>query len=123
MRERYAVRIPTPPPFHNKGNWIFSLAQLGRYLAEQAEELGAMVLPETDAQTLLVSDGAVRGVVTGDKGLDRDGEPTRQLRARRRDPRRATVLSEGTQGHLTARAQRGTSACAAGTPRSGRARA
>ena len=86
MRPGYGVRIPTPPPFHNKGNWIFSLAQLGRHLAEQAEELGAMVLPETDAQTLLVSDGAVRGVVTGDKGLGRDGEPSRELRARRRDP-------------------------------------
>ncbi len=90
----YAVRIPTPPPFHNKGNWIFSLAQLGRHLAEQAEELGAMVLPETDAHTLLVADGAVRGVVTGDKGLGREGEPLgtyepdrRSTPARRCSPR------------------------------------
>ncbi len=56
-----------------RATWIFSLRQLGRHLAERAEELGAMVLPETDAQQLLVSDGAVRGVRTGDKGLGRDG--------------------------------------------------
>src|SRR5712691_11366949 len=38
MREGFAAHIPTPPPFHNKGIWIFSLAQLGRYMAEQAEQ-------------------------------------------------------------------------------------
>ena len=94
--------IPTPPPFHNKGNWIFSLSQLGRYLGEQAEELGAMLLPETDAQKLLVSDGAVRGVMTGDKGLDRDGEPGASYEPGAEIHARATVLSEGTQGHLIA---------------------
>ena len=102
MRPGYGVRIPTPPPFHNKGNWIFSLAQLGRYLAEQAEELGAMVLPETDAHTLLVGDGAVRGVVTGAKGLGREGEPLGTYEPGSEIHARATVLSEGTQGHLTA---------------------
>ncbi|MEP6642155.1 MAG: electron-transfer flavoprotein:ubiquinone oxidoreductase [Gaiellales bacterium] len=102
MRPRYGIRIPTPPPFHNKGNWIFSLAQLGRYLAGRAEELGVMVLPETDAHTLLIGDGAVRGVVTGDKGLGRAGEPLSTYEPGSEIHARATVLSEGTQGHLTA---------------------
>jgi electron-transferring-flavoprotein dehydrogenase len=101
MRPRYGIRIPTPPPFHNKGNWIFSLAQLGRYLAEQAEGLGTMLLPETDAHTLLVSDGAVRGVITGAKGLGRDGEPTASFEPGAEIHAQATVLAEGTQGHLT----------------------
>jgi len=101
MRPGYGIRIPTPPPFHNKGNWIFSLAQLGRYLADQAESLGTMLLPETDAHTLLVSDGAVRGVVTGSKGLGRDGEPTSSFEPGAEIHARATVLAEGTQGHLT----------------------
>ena len=100
MRPGYGVRLPTPPPFHNKGNWIFSLAQLGRYLGEQAEELGAMVLPETAAQMLLVDGGAVRGVVTGDKGLDREGRPTAAYEPGVEIRARATVLCEGTQGHL-----------------------
>src|SRR6478735_8490653 len=94
MRERHAIRIPTPPPFHNKGNWIFSLAQLGRHLAERAEELGVMVLPETDAHTLLVSDGAVRGIVTGDKGLDRDGQPLGTYEPGAEIHAKATVLAE-----------------------------
>jgi electron-transferring-flavoprotein dehydrogenase len=97
---RRALRLPTPPPFHNKGNWIFSLSRLTRWMAEQAEELGVMVLPETTAQTLLVSDGGVRGVRTAAMGLGRRGEekpgsapPTEVLA-------HATVLAEGTQGHL-----------------------
>ena len=44
-----ALRLPTPPPFHNKGNHVFSLSRLARYLGEQAEELGVTLLPETDA--------------------------------------------------------------------------
>jgi electron-transferring-flavoprotein dehydrogenase len=100
MSKSYEVRIPTPPPFHNKGNLVFSLSQLGRHLAEQAEELGVMVLPETDAQRLLVSGGAVRGVKTGDKGLGRDGEPLGSWEPGVEVQAQATVLSEGTQGHL-----------------------
>ena len=100
MRRSFEIRIPTPPPFHNKGNLVFSLSQLGRHLAELAEGLNVMVLPESDAQRLLVSDGAVRGVKTGDKGLDRDGEPTGSYEPGVEVHAQATVLSEGTQGHL-----------------------
>ena len=100
MSKSFEVRIPTPPPFHNKGNLVFSLSQLGRHMAEQAEELGAMVLPETDAQRLLVADGAVRGVKTGDKGLGREGEPLGSYEPGVEVHAQATVLAEGTQGHL-----------------------
>jgi electron-transferring-flavoprotein dehydrogenase len=93
--------VPPPPPMRNHGNWIFSLSQLGRFLGERAEEGGAMILPETTAQKLLVSHGRVVGVRTGDKGRNRDGgelanfEPGSDLVAK------VTVLAEGTQGHLT----------------------
>ena len=100
MTKGFELRIPTPPPFHNKGNLIFSLSQLGRHLADRAEQLGVMVLPETDAQRLLVSKGAVRGVKTGDKGLGREGEPLAAFEPGVEVHARATVLSEGTQGHL-----------------------
>ena len=59
-----------------------------------------MVLPETDAQRLLVSKGAVRGVKTGDKGLGREGEPLAAYEPGVEVHAQATVLSEGTQGHL-----------------------
>jgi electron-transferring-flavoprotein dehydrogenase len=100
MTKGFEFRIPTPPPFHNKGNLVFSLSQLGRHLADRAEQLGVMVLPETDAQRLLVSNGAVRGVKTGDKGLGREGEPLAAYEPGVEVHARATVLSEGTQGHL-----------------------
>src|SRR5438552_1254386 len=69
-----AVRIPTPPTMKNGGNVIASLSVLGRWLAEQAEEGGAMLLPETSAVQLLAGDGRVRGVRTGDKGRGREGQ-------------------------------------------------
>jgi electron-transferring-flavoprotein dehydrogenase len=100
MTKGFELRIPTPPPFHNKGNLIFSLSQLGRHLADRAEQLGVMVLPETDAQRLLVAKGAVRGVKTGAKGLGREGEPLAAFEPGVEVHARATVLSEGTQGHL-----------------------
>ena len=100
MRRGYELRIPTPPPFHNKGNLVFSVSRLGRHLAELAEELGVMVLPETDAQKLLVSGDVVRGIRTGDKGLGREGEPLSTYEPGVEIHAQATILSEGTQGHL-----------------------
>src|SRR3954468_9822213 len=101
MREGFELRIPTPPPFHNKGNLVFSLSQLGRHLADRAEALGVMVLPETDAQRLLVDGDAVTGVRTGDKGLERDGEPAGSWEPGVEVHAQTTVLAEGTQGHLS----------------------
>jgi electron-transferring-flavoprotein dehydrogenase len=99
-----SVRLPTPPPFHNKGNHVFSLSRLARALAEQAEELGVMLLPETDAQALLVADGAVRGVRTGDKGRTRDGSPGPGFEPGAELHAGTTVLADGVQGLLTSAA-------------------
>jgi electron-transferring-flavoprotein dehydrogenase len=98
---RSAVRIPTPPTMKNDGNYVASLSQLGRWLAEQAEEAGAMILPETSAEKLLVADGRVRGVHTGDKGRGRDGQELGNFEPGADVVARVTVLAEGTQGHLT----------------------
>ena len=101
-----AVRIPTPPTMRNEQNYVVSLSQLGRFLAEQAEAVGATILPETDAQRLLVDDGRVQGVRTGDKGRGRDGEPLSNFEPGADIVSRVTVLAEGAQGHLTAAALR-----------------
>jgi len=85
----------------NHGNWIFSLSQLGRWLAERAEEGGAMILPETAGDKLLVSHGRVVGVRSGDKGRGRDGEPMGNYEPGADLVAKITVLAEGTQGHLT----------------------
>ena len=96
-----AFRIPTPPTMKNDGNYVASLSRLGRWLAEQAEAGGAMILPETAADKLLVADGRARGVRTGDKGRGRDGEPLGNFEPGADVVARVTVLAEGTQGHLT----------------------
>jgi electron-transferring-flavoprotein dehydrogenase len=96
-----AVRIPTPPTMKNDGNVVASLSRFGRWLAQEAEEAGAMILPETPAQKLLAGDGRVRGVRTGDKGRGRDGEPLANYEPGADVIARVTVLAEGTQGHLT----------------------
>ena len=99
-RER-AVRIPTPPTMRNHGNFVASLSQLGRWLAEQAEEGGATILPETSAAKLLLTDGRVQGVRTGDRGRDRAGGELANFEPGSDVLGRVTVLAEGTQGHLT----------------------
>jgi electron-transferring-flavoprotein dehydrogenase len=96
-----SVRIPPPPTMRNHGNYVVSVSQLARFLAEQAEAAGVAVLPEADAQKLLVADGLVRGVRTGDKGLGRDGKPLGAYEPGSDIAARVTVLAEGTQGHLT----------------------
>jgi electron-transferring-flavoprotein dehydrogenase len=98
---RNSLRIPPPPTMRNHGNWIFSLSQLGRWLAERAEEGGAMILPETAAEKLLVSHGRVVGVRSGDKGRGRNGEPMGNYEPGADLVAKVTVLAEGTQGHLT----------------------
>jgi electron-transferring-flavoprotein dehydrogenase len=95
------VRIPPPPTMRNHGNWIVSVSQLARFLAERAEGGGAAILPETDAQRLLVADGRVHGIRTGDKGLGRDGKPLPNYEPGSDIVAKLTVLAEGTQGHLT----------------------
>jgi electron-transferring-flavoprotein dehydrogenase len=96
-----SLRIPTPPTMKNEGNYLASLSQLGRWLAERAEEDGAMILPETAATRLLVQDGRVVGARTGDKGRGRNGEELPNFEPGSDLVSRVTVLAEGTQGHLT----------------------
>jgi electron-transferring-flavoprotein dehydrogenase len=101
LTPKNALRIPTPPTMKNDGNFVASLSRLGRWLADQAEEGGAMVLPDTAAEKLLVADGRVRGVRSGDKGRGRDGQPLGNFEPGSDLVARVTVLAEGTQGHLT----------------------
>jgi electron-transferring-flavoprotein dehydrogenase len=96
-----ALRIPTPPTMRNGGNYTASLSQLGRWLAERAEEGGATILPETSGHALLATDGRVRGVRTGDRGRGRGGEELGNFEPGSDVHARVTVLAEGTQGHLT----------------------
>ncbi len=98
---RRAVRVPTPPNFKNHGNEVISVAALARYQQRLAEEAGAYVLTETAASQLIVADGAVVGVRSGDKGRGKDGQPLSNFEPGADIKARATVLAEGNWGHLT----------------------
>jgi electron-transferring-flavoprotein dehydrogenase len=100
LTPRRAQRIPAPPPMWNHGNYVVSLSQLGRWLAERAEELGVTIVTETAARKLLVAGGRVVGVRTGDRGRGRDGEEGPRFEPGSDMTARVTILAEGTQGHL-----------------------
>jgi electron-transferring-flavoprotein dehydrogenase len=92
---------PMPPNFRNHGNYVTSVSKLGRFLAEKAEEAGVYILSETAATKLLVEDRVVKGVRSGDRGRGKEGEELGNFEPGSDVVARATVLAEGTVGHLT----------------------
>jgi electron-transferring-flavoprotein dehydrogenase len=99
-----AIKLPgisVPKTMHNDGNYIVSMGNVCRWLAEQAEQLGVEIFPGFPAQDIIYNDdGSVGGIITGDMGLDANGNekdsfmPGMELRAK------YTVFAEGSRGHL-----------------------
>ena len=100
------LRIPPPPPFKNHGNEVISVSALARFQQRQAEDAGAYVLTETSATQLIVEDGRVVGVRSGDKGRGKDGEPLGNFEPGTDIKAQATVLAEGCWGSLSGAAIR-----------------
>lgn len=92
---------PMPPNFRNHGNFVTSVSKLGRFLSDKAEEAGVYILSETAATNLLVEDRIVKGVRSGDRGRGKDGEELGNFEPGSDVVAKATVLAEGTIGHLT----------------------
>jgi len=103
---RTKLRIPTPPPFKNHGNEVISVSALARFQQAKAEEGGAYILTETAATQLVVEDGRVVGVRSGDKGRGKEGEPLANFEPGTDIKARFTVLAEGCWGSLTGAAIR-----------------
>src|ERR1039458_10365956 len=95
------LRIPTPPNFKNHGNEVVSVSAMARFQQRQAEEAGAYILTETSATQLIVDDGRVVGVRSGDKGRGKEGEPLGNFEPGTDIRAQATVLAEGCWGHVT----------------------
>src|ERR1700756_785755 len=100
-KTKLPVPIPAVPNFKNHGNEVVSVSALARYQQRQAEEAGAYILTETSATQLVVDDGRVVGVRSGDKGRGKDGEPLSNFEPGTDIKARVTVLAEGCWGHLT----------------------
>lgn len=104
LTARHALRLPNwlmPKRLSNHGNFIVSLANVCRWLAAQAETLGVEIYPGFPAADLLIEEDVVRGVITGDMGLERDGakgaayQPGMVLRGS------YVLLGEGVRGSLS----------------------
>lgn len=100
-----ARKIPdafVPKTMHNEGNYIISLGNLCRWLAQQAENLGVEVYPGFAAQEALIDEqGVVRGILTGDMGVDREGHPKDGMYTPGMELRgKYTLFAEGCRGHI-----------------------
>jgi electron-transferring-flavoprotein dehydrogenase len=89
-----------PKTMHNHGNYIISAGNLCRWLAKQAEELGVEVFPGFAAASLIIEDNVVRGIITGDMGLDKHGQPKDSFMPGMELRAKYTLFAEGCRGHL-----------------------
>lgn len=104
LTETKAFRTPSwllPACFENHGNYIVSLANVTRWLGQQAEALGVEVFPGfAAAEVLYNDDGSVRGVATGNMGVDRHGEASAAFQLGMELHAKYTLFAEGARGHL-----------------------
>ena len=99
-----ALNLPlwmVPAPMHNDGNYIISLGELCRWLAEQAEGMGVEIFPGFPASEILFhEDGSVKGVATGEMGRSLTGETRSSYEPGMELHARVTLFAEGCRGHL-----------------------
>ena len=103
VNDKLAFSIPSflMPTMQNHGNYIISLGNLCRWLAEQAEALGVDVFPGFPAAKIIYKDDRVAGVITGDMGVDAEGNPKDSFQPGMEIiANEATVFAEGCRGHL-----------------------
>jgi electron-transferring-flavoprotein dehydrogenase len=109
LTEKSSYKVPDfmlPGCFRNHGNYVVSLGNVTRWLGTQAEALGVEIFPGFPAADVLYDDkGAVKGVVTGDMGVDREGKPTDAYQPGMELHAKYTFFAEGCRGHLGRRLQ------------------
>ncbi|WP_439101492.1 electron transfer flavoprotein-ubiquinone oxidoreductase [Congregibacter sp.] len=102
--EKSATKLPNfaiPKPTHNEGNYIVSMGNVCRWLAEQAENLGVEVYPGFAASEVLYGDdGSVKGIATGDMGISAEGEQKDSYMRGMELHAKYTLFAEGCRGHL-----------------------
>ncbi len=104
LTQKMAIKLPEwliPKPTHNDGNYIVSMGNVCRWLAEQAEQLGVDVYPGFAASEVLYNDdGSVKGIATGDMGIAADGSQKDSYTQGMELHAKYTLFSEGCRGHL-----------------------
>lgn len=101
LGESCKVKAPIlPPPFKNHGNKVVSISQLNRWLGEQAEAMGVNVFAGFSAVETIYDGDKVTGVITGDRGLDKDGNPKENFEAGMIIKAGVTIFADGTRSPL-----------------------
>ncbi|MGO4574038.1 electron transfer flavoprotein-ubiquinone oxidoreductase [Microvirga sp. 2TAF3] len=98
------MRLPNalmPKLMDNHGNFVGSLGNVARWLGRKAEELGVEIYPGFPASEVLVEDGKVVGIATGDMGIGRNGEPNANFTRGMELRAKYTIFGEGARGSLT----------------------
>src|SRR6195256_3063538 len=102
FRKGSSFRFPiTPPPFKNKGNYVISLNKIVKWLGGLVEAAGVNVFKEFGGAELIYERDGIGGVITEDKGLDKNGKPKANFTPGYELRAKVTVLAEGTRGSLT----------------------
>lgn len=107
MSERSARELPVlPPPLRNRGKYVASLGKLVRFMAREAEALGIEIFCEFPGRQVLIEEGRVVGVLTGEKGLDRNGKPKPSYDPGVEIRAQIVLLGEGPRGTLARQLER-----------------
>ncbi|MCP3663702.1 MAG: electron transfer flavoprotein-ubiquinone oxidoreductase [Gammaproteobacteria bacterium] len=102
LTKNRSYNLLTPPQNNNDGNYVISLGNLCRWLGEQAEAMGIEIFPGfAAAEVLFDEEGQVRGIATGDMGLDKSGNPGDNFEPGVELLARQTLLAEGCRGSLS----------------------
>src|SRR6266851_2046995 len=97
-----SFRFPiTPPPFKNKGNYVVSLSKMTKWLGGLVEKAGVNLFTQFGGASLIYEGDGIAGVITEDKGLDKNGKPKDNYTPGYEVRAKVTVLAEGTRGSLT----------------------
>src|SRR5271165_389148 len=100
--KKSSYRIPiTPPAFNNSGNYVISLSKLVKWMGGLVEAAGVNVFKEFGGAELICEGDGIAGVLTEDKGLDKNGNPKDNYAPGYELRAKVTVLAEGTRGSLT----------------------
>ena len=101
LTKNRALRLPTPKPMRNHGNYIISLGNLCRWLGDIAAQMGVDIFAGFPAQSVIFDGNHIVGIKTGDMGLDKNGNPTAQYQPGVEIRARQIIFAEGCRGSIS----------------------
>ncbi len=103
LTEHKSFKIPNvfiPSVMHNSGNYIISLGNFCKWMAKEAEKLGVEIYPGFAASKAIIEESQVKGIITGDLGLSKEGKPTDNYQSGIEIRSKFTLFAEGCRGNI-----------------------